>query len=92
MLIIQILCALLVGYIIGYLRVYQKLRKKERECLNKKQMIENRDKLIEEQQNKINKIKIRIKTYEQIKEVYRTEPKLVNRHDKVKELIEKDND
>ena len=92
MLIVQILSALLVGYMAGYLHEYQKLRKKERECLNKKQMIENRDKLIEEQQNKINKIKIGIKTYEQIKEVYRTERKIVDRDDKVKELIEKDND
>ena len=81
----------LIGYLIGYLQERRMVNKKERECLNKKQMIENRDKLIEEQQNKINKIKVKIKTYEQIKEVYRTERKIVDRDDKVKELIANDN-
>lgn len=92
MFIVQVLIAILIGYVVGILYMYPKLKKKEHECLNKKQMINNRDMLIEEQENKINLLKIKTKIYEQIKEVYRTEPKIINRHDKVKELIEKDND
>lgn len=91
MFILKILVCFLIGYIIGYVQQKQKLRKKDRECMDKKRMIENRDKLIEEQRNKINKIKIGIKTYEKIKEVYKTETKIIDRHDKVKELIDKDN-
>ena len=91
MFIVKILITFLIGYLIGYLQERRMVNKKEREWLNKKQMIENRDKLIEEQQDKINKIKVKIKTYEQIKEVYRTERKIVDRDDKVKELIANDN-
>ena len=92
MFIVRVLIAILIGYLIACMYIYPKLKKKDRECLNKKQMIKNRDMLIEEQQNRINLLKIRTKIYDQIKQIYRTEPKLINRHDKVKELIEKDND
>lgn len=91
MFILSTIFMFLLGYAIGFFQEHSKRNKKERECLNKKQMIENRDKLIEEQQNKINKIKKEIKTYEQIKEIYKTERKIVDRDDKVKELIANDN-
>ena len=91
MFIVQILVATLVGYIIGFSQEHLERKKKERECLNKKQMIENRDILIDEQQKKIIKLKIETKIYEQIKEIFKTEKSLINRHDKTKELIDKDN-
>ena len=47
MYIIKILVTFLLGLLLGRLSKEPKLKKKTRECLNKKQMIENRDKLIE---------------------------------------------
>ena len=91
MYIVQILVAMLVGYLVGYLQENQRLKRKERECLNKKQMIENRDQLIENQEQKIKKLQHDSFMYEQIKQIYKTERKLVDRHDKAKELIDKDN-
>ena len=85
MFIIQILIAILIGYAVGIWHMYPKLKRKERECSNKRRMIEERDRLIQKQKDDL-------KIYKQIKQIYRTEPKLINRHDKVKELIEKDND
>ena len=90
MFIIQILIILLIGYTVGYLRIYNLFRKKEKECLNKKQMIENRDMLIEKQEKKIKELKNNSLKYQQIRHIYMTEKKLITRHDKVKELIEKD--
>ena len=80
-----------IGYLICYVFFKSKLNRKSRECLSKKQMIRNRDKVIDKQRNEIKKIKNGIRTYEQIKEVYRIEKSIVNRDDKVKELIAKDN-
>lgn len=91
MLIVQILVAILVGYIIGFCQEHSKRKKKERECLNKKQMIENRDQLIKKQEEKISKLQCNSLKYEQIKTIYKTERKIVDRDDKVKELIAKDN-
>lgn len=91
MFILSTIFMFLLGYAIGFFQEHSKRNKKERECLNKKQMIENRDKLIEGQQSKIKKLKENQKTYEQIKEIYKTERKIVDRDDKVKELIANDN-
>ena len=91
MLIIQILMAILIGYIIGFMKEYSKRKRQERECLNKKQMIENRDKLIENQERKIRELQHDSLMYKTIKEVYKSERKIIDRHDKVKELIAKDN-
>lgn len=90
MFVIQILIILLIGYTLGYLRIYNKFSKKEKECLNKKQMIENRDMLIGKQEEQIKELKKNSLKYEQIKHIYKTESKLITRHDKVEELIEKD--
>lgn len=91
MYIIKILVTFLLGLLLGRLSKEPKLKKKTRECLNKKQMIENRDKLIDRQEEKIKKLQYNSLAYEQIKEIYKTEKNLINRHDKVKELIDKDN-
>lgn len=91
MFIIQILGTFLLGFLLGYLREKPKLKKKTRECSNKKQMIENRDELIGKQEIKIKELQHNSLMYEQIKEIYRTERKIIDRHDKTKELIDKDN-
>lgn len=80
-----------IGYLACYVFLKSELNRKSRECLSKKQMIKNRDNLIEKQRNEIRKIRNGIRTYEQIKEIYRTEKSIVNRDDKVKELIAKGN-
>ena len=87
---IKLLIALLLGYIVGYLQVNQMLKKKKRECLNKRQMIENRDVLIGNLEGKIKKLEHDSFMYNQIKQIYKTEKKFVGRHDKTKELIDKD--
>lgn len=76
---------------LGYLNSKQKIKQKERECLNKKQMIENRDILIGNMEEKIKKLEKNNYTLEKIKTIYKQEKSIVNRHDKIKELIEKDN-
>ena len=91
MFIVYFFIAILIGFIIGCLNEKTKLRKKERECLNKKQMIENRDQLIADQEQKITELQHNSLQYERIKEIYKVEEKLIDRHDKIKELIEKDN-
>lgn len=91
MFIVQILVVFLIGYIVGFWQNYSKLKRKKRKCSNKKQMIENRDELIGKQEIKIKELQHNSLIYEQIKEIYRTERKIVDRHDKIKELIDKDN-
>lgn len=87
---IKLLISLLLGYVVGYLQVNQMLKKKKRECLNKRQMIENRDILIGNLEEKIKKLEHDSFIYNQIKQIYKTEKKFVDRHDKTKELIDKD--
>lgn len=87
---IKLLIALLLGYIVGYLQVNQMLEKKKRECLNKRQMIENRDVLIGKLEGKIKRLEHDSLMYNSIKQIYKTEKKFVDRHDKTKELIDKD--
>lgn len=84
MFIIQILVAILIGYIVGYLYEYQKLKRKEREILNKNQMIKNRDEVI----NDLQKYKY---AFRKIKCIFETEATIISKHDKVKELIDKYN-
>ena len=79
--IVQILIAILIGYIVGYFYEHQKLKRKEREILNRNQMIKNRDELI----NKLGKYKY---IYKKIKIIFETETTIISKHDKVKEIID----
>lgn len=83
--------AMFIMYLLGYLNLRKKIKQKERECLNKKQMIENRDILIGDLEEKIKKLEKTNYTLEKIKAIYKQEKGIVNRHDKIKELIEKSN-
>lgn len=79
--IIQIFIAILIGYTVGYFYEHQKSIKKEREILNKNQMIKNRDKIIDDLQ----KYKY---IFRKIKCIFETETTIISKHDKVKELID----
>lgn len=81
MFIIKIFIVFLIGCIVGYFYEHQKLKRKEIEILNKNQMIKNRDELID----KLEKYKY---IYKKIKVVFETETTIISKHDKVKELID----
>ena len=85
--IIQILVALLAGYLVGYLIENQKLSHAKEECSRLKRILSRKNYLIE----KLYKNQQENENYKRIKEIYRTEKKIVDRDDKVKELIANDN-
>lgn len=85
--IVQILVGLLAGYLAGYLIENQKLRQEKEKNTRLKRTIKRKDYLIE----RLSKNNQENENYNKIKEIYRTEKKIVDRDDKVKELIANDN-
>ena len=85
--IVQILVALLAGYLVGYLIENQKLRQEKEKNTRLKRTSKRKDYLIE----RLSKNNQENENYNKIKEIYRKEKKIVDRDDKVKELIANDN-
>lgn len=85
--IVQILTGILAGFLVGYSIEGQKHRNAKEEIKRLRRILRRKDYTIE----KLNKNKQENENYKKIKEIYKTEKKIVDRDDKIKELIANDN-
>ena len=83
----QILSGALAGYLIGYLIENKKYRKAKEENSKLCRTLKRKNYLIE----KLNKNQQENENYKKIKEIYNTEKRIIDRDDKIKELIANDN-